>query len=111
MDAMSTYLLLFLAIVSEVIATSFLKLSDGYTKLIPSIIVAIGYCCAFWLMSITLKTLPVGIVYAIWSGLGIVGIAIIGVIFFRETFGIWHFIGITLIVSGVFILSVMAKAH
>lgn len=108
---MSAYLLLLLAVVFEVIATSFLKMSDGFTKLIPSIIVTIGYCCAFWLMSITLKALPVGIVYAIWSGLGIVGIAIIGVIYFREIFGIWHFIGTALIVTGVFILSLIAKSH
>lgn len=108
---MTTYIILFFAILAEILATSALKLSEGFSKLIPSIVVICGYCLAFWLMSITLKALPVGIVYAIWSGFGIIGIAIIGVLFFKEAFTLWHFLGISLIIAGVIILSLISKNH
>ncbi|MBA3721084.1 MAG: multidrug efflux SMR transporter [Parachlamydiaceae bacterium] len=101
------YILLFLAIVSEVIGTFALKLSQGFTKLYPSITVVIAYVLSFWLMGLTLKILPVSVVYAVWSGLGIVGIVLIGVFLFNETFGIWHFFGITLILIGIVILNLV----
>lgn len=104
---MNPYYLLFIAIIAEIIATSALKASYGLSKLYPSLIVVIGYTISFWLMSITLKTLPVGVVYAIWSGLGILGIAIIGSFYFREVFGLWHLLGTLLIIAGVIILSLV----
>src|ERR1043166_7984779 len=106
---MNPYLLLFFAVIAEIIATSALKASDGLSKLIPSLIVFTGYSLAFWLMSISLKTLPVGIVYAIWSGLGIVGIAIIGVIYFKEAFSMWHFTGMSFILIGIIILNLVTN--
>lgn len=108
---MFTYLLLLTAIAFEITATTCLKISYGFTKLIPSIIVVIGYTASFWLLSITLKTLPVGVVYAIWSGLGIVGIAMIGVYFFEESFTFWHFVGMSLILTGIIILNLITPAE
>lgn len=107
--SMYAYILLLFAILTEIIATSCLKLSYGFTKLVPSVIVVSGYSISFWLMGLALKTLPVSVVYAVWSGLGIVGIALIGVIFFSEAFGIWHFMGTTLILIGVVVLCWITK--
>jgi small multidrug resistance pump len=106
---MNPYYLLFIAIIAEIIATSALKASNGFSKLYPALIVVLGYATSFWFMSITLKVLPVGIVYAIWSGLGILGIAIIGIFYFHEAFGLWHLLGTSLIIAGVIILSLVTK--
>jgi small multidrug resistance pump len=108
---MAPYVLLFFAIIAEVIATSALKLSHGFTKLLPSIVVIIGYSLTFWLMSLALKELPVAVVYAIWCGIGIVGMAIIGVVYFNEVFGGWHFLGTALIMAGVITLSVVTNTQ
>jgi small multidrug resistance pump len=108
---MNAYLLLFIAVIAEIIGTSALKASYGLSKLKPSLLVAVAYSLSFWTMSLTLKVLPVSIVYAIWAGLGILGIALIGVIYYGESFGIWHFIGMTLIVAGIIILSQLTNAH
>lgn len=108
---MSAYGLLFFAVLAEIVATSALKMSHGFSKLYPSIIVVGGYSVAFWLMAIALKTLPMGVFYAIWCGLGIVGIGLIGVFYFGEEFGIWHFLGISLIFSGIILLCLITKTH
>lgn len=111
MSLMNAYLLLICAIATEVIATSALKGSYGFSKLYPSLIACVGYTVSFWCLSLTLKTLPVSIVYAIWSGLGIVGIAFIGVLLFRESFGIWHYLGTGLVLAGVFILTLITEVR
>lgn len=80
---MKTYLILFLAIVFETVATSFLKQSEQFTKLVPSVLTVLGYAAAFYCLSVVLKSIPVGIAYAIWSGVGIILIALIG--FFVST--------------------------
>ena len=108
---MSAYFLLFLAIVSEVIGTSALRASAGFTRLGPSLIVVAGYAAAFYLLSLTLKQLSIGTAYAIWSGLGTALIAIIGVIVFRESFSLWQGAGIVLIVAGVVLLNLFGTAH
>lgn len=108
---MLVYIYLLFAIASEIIATSALKASEGFTRLFPSLIVAIGYSSSFFLLSLTLKELPISIVYAIWSGLGIVGIAMIGVFYFREAFGLWHFLGTAFILVGVIILNIVTRGH
>lgn len=100
------YVFLALAIVFEVAGTSLLKLSDGFTRLWPSVGVAAGYGMAFWMLSLTLRTVPVGIAYAIWAGLGTALIAVIGAFFFGETLGTIKVIGIALIVAGVVALSI-----
>lgn len=105
------YFYLLAAILAEIAATSMLKLTDGFSKLIPSIGVAAGYAVAFYLLSLTLRSLPVGVVYAIWSGLGIVGIALIGIFFFKEDLHFWHWMGIGLILTGVLILNLVTPAH
>src|SRR5262249_14942045 len=108
---MSAYLLLLIAVVAEIIGTSALKASQGLSRLYPSLLVTVAYAIAFWTLALTLKSLPVSVVYAIWSGLGILGIALIGVLYYGETFGIWHGLGIALILAGVLLLSYITEAH
>ena len=108
---MNSYLLLLIAVIAEIIGTSALKASYGLSKLYPSLLVAAAYSLSFWTMSLTLKALPVSIVYAIWSGLGIFGIAIIGVMYYGEGFGLWHFLGMSLIIVGIIILSQITTTH
>jgi small multidrug resistance pump len=98
---MWAYAFLGLAIVSEVIATSALKASDGMSRLAPAAIVVVGYAIAFFLLALSLKSLPVGFVYAIWAGLGIVGVAVIGAALFGESFTTIKVAGIAMIVAGV----------
>ncbi len=95
------YLLLILAILSEVIATSALKASDGMTRFWPASIVVLGYAVAFLLLAQTLKTLPVGLTYAIWAGVGVVGVALVGIFYFGETMTLAKAAGIALIIVGV----------
>ena len=97
-----TYLLL--AILSEVLATSMLKASDGFTKLFPSIITFIGYAVSFYFLSMVLKYIPIGISYAIWSGLGIVLISIVGLFFFKQQLDLPGIFGMILIISGVVVI-------
>jgi small multidrug resistance pump len=104
MTATMPYVLLVLAIVSEIVATSALKASDGMTRLVPSLVVVVGYALAFFLLSHTLKSMPVGFVYAVWSGVGIVGVAILGVWFFGESMTPAKLAGMALIVLGVGLL-------
>ena len=99
------WLYLALAIVSEVIGTSFLKLSAGFTKLIPSLVVVVCYALAFYLLAFSLKSLKVGIAYAIWAGLGVALLAIIGRLFFHETINSTAALGIVLIIAGVVLVS------
>lgn len=102
---MEPYVYLVMAIAGEVMGTSALKASHGMTKLWPAIIVIVGYSLTFWALSIALKTLPVGVVYAIWSGLGIVSIILVGIFVFQEEFSPIHFFGTALILAGVGILT------
>ena len=95
------YLLLLLAILSEVAATSALKASDGMTRLWPATLVVGGYAAAFFLLSQTLKTLPVGLAYAIWAGIGVVGVALVGIFVFGEVMTPLKALGIAFIVAGV----------
>ncbi len=95
------YLLLALAIACEVAGTTALKASDGMTRLWPSLVVVAGYGLAFLLLGHALRTLPVGLVYAIWAGLGVVGVALIGALLFGESFGATKTAGIALILLGV----------
>lgn len=101
MMSMGSYLLLGLAIVSEVVATSALKASAGMTRLGPGLLVVGGYALAFYLLALSLKTLPVGFVYAIWAGLGVVGVAFAGMAFFGEHFTAVKAAGVVLIIAGV----------
>lgn len=106
---MKHWLFLGTAIISEVIATSALKASDGFSRLWPSMIVVLGYAVSFYFLSLTLKTLPVGIAYAIWSGLGIVLISVIGIILFGQKLDGPAIIGMGLIIAGVVVMNVFSK--
>ena len=103
------YLYLAVAIIAEVIATSALKASEEFTKLVPSALVIIGYGVAFYCLTLVLRNIPVGIAYAIWAGLGIVLIAIVGAVLFRQIPDIPAVLGMTLIVSGVVVINVFSK--
>ena len=98
------YAYLLIAILSEVLATSMLKASDGFTKLLPSIITFIGYSVSFYFLSMVLKYIPIGISYAIWSGLGIVLISIVGLFVFKQELDLPGIFGMVLIISGVIVI-------
>jgi small multidrug resistance pump len=104
-----SYIFLALAIIFEIIATTFLKKSEEFSKLVPSVVTVIGYACAFYFLSLTLRQIPVGITYAIWSGVGIVFITAIGVVAFRQVPDLPAIIGIALIIIGVIIINVFSK--
>ena len=106
---MQQWIFLAVAIVSEVIATSALKSSESFSRLWPSLLVVVGYISAFYFMSLTLKTMPVGVVYAIWSGVGIALIALIAWVFFGQALDTPAIIGLLLIVVGVVVLSLFSK--
>lgn len=107
---MPPYVLLFFAIIAEVIATSALKASQGFSLLIPSIITVIGYMVAFFLLSLTLKSIPVGIAYAIWSGAGIILISIVGWVVFKQQLDFAAILGLTLMIIGILVIQVFSKA-
>ncbi|MBC3878765.1 MULTISPECIES: SMR family transporter [unclassified Undibacterium] len=107
---MNKWIALGIAIVAETVATSAMKASEGFTKLAPSIIVLIGYGVAFYFLSQTLKSIPVGIAYAIWSGVGIVLISLAGWLLFGQKLDAPALIGITLIISGVAVMNVFSQS-
>lgn len=103
------YLYLGIAIVAEVIATSALKASEGFTRTGPSLIVAIGYGISFYFLSLVLKTVPMGVAYALWSGVGIVLIAAIGWLLMKQPLDTPALLGISLIVAGVAVIQLYSK--
>lgn len=105
------WIFLMVAIVSEVIGTSALKASESFSRLAPSAVVVIGYATAFYFLSLTLKTIPVGVAYAIWSGAGVVLITLIAWILYGQALNLAAILGIALIVAGVVILNLFAVAH
>lgn len=106
---MKTHLILLLAIVAEVVATSALKASENFTRPIPSLLVVAGYSTAFFLLSITLKTLPIGVAYAIWSGVGTALVAVVGWLYYRQSLDLPAILGLTLIIAGTLILNLFSK--
>lgn len=104
------WIYLAIAIVAEVIGTSALKYAEGFTRLLPSMVVIVSYSISFYLLSLTLRTIPVGIVYAVWSGVGIVLLALIGAIFFKQTLDTPAIIGVALILAGVLVINLFSHA-
>lgn len=104
------WLYLTVAIVCEVIATSALKSSEGFTRLLPSGVVLVGYGAALYFLSLTLRSIPVGVAYAVWSGVGVVLITLVGWLVFKQELDAPAFIGIGLIASGVVVLNVFSKS-
>ena len=101
---MNHWVYLITAIVSEVIATSALKASTGFTKPLPSVVVVIGYLVSFYFLSLTLKTIPVGIAYAIWSGVGVVLISVVAWLLYGQRLDLPALIGMGMIISGVMVI-------
>lgn len=104
------YLFLTLAIVFEVVGSSFIKASEGFTKWFPTTIVAVAYLICFYFLSLALKTIPLGIAYAIWGGMGIVLTTLISVFVFKQKLDIPAIIGIILIVAGVVVMNFFSKS-
>jgi len=101
--------LLVIAILFEVVATSALKLTNGFTNLVPSLVAVSGYALAFYFLSLTLRTMPVGIVYALWSGVGIVFVTTIGWAWFRQSLDMPALVGMGFIIVGVAIINLFSK--
>lgn len=106
---MQQWLFLGVAIVSEVIATSALKASEGFSRLWPSVLVVVGYALAFYFLSLTLKTIPVGLVYAIWSGIGIALITLVSWLVFGQRLDVPALVGIAFIIAGIMIMNLFSK--
>ena len=107
---MKTAVIFFFAVLSEVIATTSLKFSEGFTKLIPSVIVVLGYGISFYLFSLSLKVIPIGTVYALWSGIGIMLTVLAGIVIWRESMDWAHSIGILLIMLGIIIINLFSRS-
>ena len=103
------YWYLTIAIVAEVLATSALKESQGFSRVAPSLLVVVGYGASFYFLSLVLQTIPIGVAYALWAGLGIVLITIVGAVIFGQTMDLPAILGIALIISGVVVLRVFSS--
>jgi len=108
---MHPYLTLALAIAAEVTGTTALKASDGFSELLPTVVVVVGYVGSFYLLGLTLEELPVGLVYATWAGAGIVATALVGVVVFEENLDAAGVVGMALVVAGVVALNVLSDAY
>jgi small multidrug resistance pump len=107
---MKTFSILFLAILSEVIATTALKFSEGFTKLVPSVVVVLCYGLSFYLLSAALKVMPIGVAYAIWSGVGLILTVIAGMILWQERLDWARVVGIILILAGIVFINVVSSS-
>ena len=107
---MNHWLALTIAIVAEVVATSALKASNEFTQLVPTLIAVVGYGTAFYFMTISMRVLPIGIMYAIWSGMGIVLISIVGWLVYKQNLDMPAIIGIGFIIAGAVIINVFSKS-
>ena len=105
------YWYLIIAIIAEVLATSALKQSDGFSRLLPSLVVMVGYGASFYFLSLVLRTIPVGVAYAVWAGLGIVLITIVGAVLYDQKMDMPAVLGIALIISGVVVLRVFSSVE
>jgi len=105
----TAYLYLAVAIAAEVIATSALRAAQGFTVLIPSAIAIVGYVVAFYFLSLTLKTMPVGVAYAIWSGVGIVVVSIVAMVLYKQVLDLPALLGMGMIMAGVLVINLFSK--
>ena len=104
------YVYLMIAIASEIFATTMLKDTNGFTVLLPSVLTVLGYVISFFMLSHCVQTIPTGIIYAIWSGFGIIGIAILGWLVHKQTLDVPAIAGIALILAGVLIIKIFSKS-
>jgi small multidrug resistance pump len=110
MAPVAVYALLFVAIVLEVIGTTALQLSQQFTRVGPTMLLVVCYAAAFYCLSLTLKVIPVGIAYAIWSALGIVLISLVGLVYFKQRLDMPAIIGLGLIIAGVLVVNLFSKS-
>lgn len=106
---MKSYIFLSISIICEVIATTSLKLSDSFTRLWPALITVIFYVIAFWSLTVPMRTIPTGVIYAMWSGAGIVLIGLVGWIFYGQKLDIAALTGMGLILTGVLVINLLSK--
>ena len=106
---MNNWVYLGLAIVSEVLATASLKSTEGFTRLVPSIVVLVGYSAAFYFLSLTLDTIPIGVAYAVWSGVGVATITLVSFVLYEQKIDVAGLVGIGLIVAGVVVLRLFSE--
>jgi len=102
-------LYLFLAVMAEVVATSALKASDEFSKFWPSVVVVLGYAVAFYLLTLVMRTMPIGVMYAIWSGAGVALITLVGVVLYKQVPDLPAIIGMALIIAGVVVIQLFSK--
>ena len=107
---MNNWVYLGLAIFSEVVATASLKSTEGFTRFVPSIVVLIGYCSAFYFLSLTLDTIPIGVAYAVWSGVGVATITVVSYVLYGQKIDTTGIIGIGLIIAGVVVLRLFSES-
>lgn len=108
---MREYIYLAGAIAAEVTGTTALKFSDGFSAIVPTAVVVVGYIGSFYLLSLTLQELPIGLVYATWSGVGIIGAAVIGLVLFEESVDVMGMVGMALIIGGVVVLNLFSESY
>ena len=104
------WLFLAIAILTEIVATSGLKAADGFTRLVPSVVVIVGYAISFYFFSLALRGIPVGVAYGVWSGVGIMAIALIGWLYYGQVLDLAAILGLALIVAGVLVLNLFSKS-
>lgn len=109
-NIMNNWVYLGLAIFSEVVATASLKSTEGFTRFVPSIVVLIGYCSAFYFLSLTLDTIPIGVAYAVWSGVGVATITVVSYVLYGQKIDTTGIIGIGLIIAGVVVLRLFSES-
>ena len=107
---MNNWVYLGLAIFSEVVATASLKSTEGFTRFVPSIVVLIGYCSAFYFLSLTLDTIPIGVAYAVWSGVGVATITVVSYVLYGQKIDTTGIVGIGLIIAGVVVLRLFSES-
>ena len=107
---MGGYLYLAIAITAEVIATTSMKALDGFNKPLPLLLVVVGYAISFWMLSLVVKTIPVGVAYAVWAGMGIVLVSIAAVFLYQQRLDLPAMLGMALIVSGVVVIQVFSQS-
>lgn len=106
---MNNYIYLALAIIAETMATTALKMSEQFTRPLPSVVVVIGYAAAFYLLSLSLRTIPIGVAYAVWSAVGIVLVTVAGMVMFKQVPDLPAVIGLLLIIAGVVTINVFSR--
>lgn len=105
LESMNPFVLLMIAIATEIAGTSALRVSTGFTRFLPSLVVIVSYLLSFYLYSLVLKQIPMGVAYAVWAGIGTAGVVIIGVLVWKDQLSPWQVLGIVLIVAGAVLLN------